>query len=112
MVDLHCYAGTPCPATLRHAHNVTGRPVLMSESGFRARGSGLPNTKGSGPLVWTPTIATPDGVWEHTFAVTVEAAYTGTLVNHVQVVSEEGATGESFVVTNGRKVYLPLVIRK
>jgi uncharacterized repeat protein (TIGR01451 family) len=66
----------------------------------------------TGDLVWTPTIATPDGVWEHTFAVTVEQGYTGTLVNRVQVVSEEGATGESFAVTNGRKIYLPLVMRQ
>jgi uncharacterized repeat protein (TIGR01451 family) len=65
----------------------------------------------SGDVTWEPTIAL-DGVWEHTFAVTVEADYTGTLVNRVQVTSDEGASGESFAVTNGVKVYLPLVIRQ
>jgi hypothetical protein len=64
----------------------------------------------SGDLAWEPTIAL-DGVWEHTFAVTVEAGYTGTLVNQVQVASTEGASGECFAVTNGIKVYLPLVLR-
>ncbi len=66
----------------------------------------------AGPLVWTATITTPGGVWEHSFAVTVEEGYSGALINRVQVASEEGAAGESFVLTNGRKVYLPLTIRK
>jgi uncharacterized repeat protein (TIGR01451 family) len=64
----------------------------------------------SGDLAWTATIEDLDGVWEHTFAVTVEAGYTGTLVNRVQVTSDEGASGECLAVTNGLRVYLPLVL--
>jgi len=65
----------------------------------------------TGPLVWTPTITTLGGVWEHTFVVTVETGYTGALVNKVQVTTDEGATGICFAITNGSKVYLPIVVR-
>jgi uncharacterized repeat protein (TIGR01451 family) len=65
----------------------------------------------AGPLVWTPTITTPGGTWEHTFAVTVELGYTGPLTNLVAVATKEGATGRAIVIVNADKIYLPLVVR-
>ena len=65
----------------------------------------------TGILTWSPTITAPGGIWEHTMVVTVEAGYSGPLVNTVQVTTEESATGFSAIVTNGYKVYLPSVIR-
>merc|ERR1719174_37869 len=53
VVDVHCYSTRPCAESLQHIHNITNKPILMSEFGFRARDSGLPNTKGAGPLLWT-----------------------------------------------------------
>lgn len=38
---------------LRRLHEASGLPILVSEWAFRARDSGLPNTKGAGPLVDT-----------------------------------------------------------
>lgn len=38
---------------LRKLHEASGLPILVSEWAFRARDSGLPNTKGAGPLVDT-----------------------------------------------------------
>jgi len=38
---------------LRKLHEASGAPILISEWAFRARDSGLPNTKGAGPLVDT-----------------------------------------------------------
>jgi len=64
----------------------------------------------AGPLVWTPTIAASD-VWTRTLIVTVEAGYTGTLINRVQVTTDEGETGECVAITNGSKTYLPLIIK-
>jgi len=65
----------------------------------------------TGSLVWTPTITTPGGIWQYTFFVTVEAGYTGTLVNEMQVMTDERVAGIGLAVTNGRKVYLPIVMR-
>ena len=65
----------------------------------------------TGILTWTPTITTPGGVWTHTFVVTVEASYTGALINTVRVTTDEGAAGTALAVTNGTKVYLPIVVR-
>jgi uncharacterized repeat protein (TIGR01451 family) len=65
----------------------------------------------TGPLVWTPTITTPGGTWEHTFAVTVELGYTGTLTNLVEVATKEGPTGRAIVIVNAYEIYLPLVMR-
>jgi uncharacterized repeat protein (TIGR01451 family) len=65
----------------------------------------------TGPLVWTPTITTPGGVWEQTFVVTVEAGYTGALVNRVQVTTDESETGECVAITNGSKTYLPIIMK-
>ncbi len=47
----------------------------------------------TGAFTWTPTIAAPGGVWTQTVVVGVEAGYTGTLTNVVEVTTEEGATG-------------------
>lgn len=65
----------------------------------------------TGPLVWKPTITTSGGVWEYTFAVTVETGYTGTLVNRVQVTTDEGETGEGVAITNGIETYLPTIMK-
>eukprot|EP00039_Didymoeca_costata_P013669 m.211633 g.211633 ORF g.211633 m.211633 type:complete len:483 (+) comp15841_c0_seq3:59-1507(+) len=55
-IDVHVYDSDPNVKLLHHLHNVSGGlPILMSEFGFRARDSGLPNIKGAGPLVWTQT---------------------------------------------------------
>eukprot|EP00040_Diaphanoeca_grandis_P035124 m.220032 g.220032 ORF g.220032 m.220032 type:complete len:491 (+) comp33308_c3_seq13:177-1649(+) len=54
-MDYHCYQEEPCSATLHQLHNLTGLPILISEFGFRASDSGLPNTMGAGPLVMTQT---------------------------------------------------------
>ena len=65
----------------------------------------------TGILTWTPTITTPGGVWTYTFVVTVGASYTGILANAVQVTTSEGAAGVAQAITNGTKVYLPVVVR-
>ncbi len=65
----------------------------------------------TGILTWTPTITTPGGIWTRTVVVTVEASYTGTLVNAVEVTTDEGVTGAARAITNGTKVYLPIVVR-
>jgi uncharacterized repeat protein (TIGR01451 family) len=49
------------------------------------------------PLVWTPIIAAPGGVWEETVVVTVATGYTGALTNKVEVTTEEGAAGTASV---------------
>ncbi|HEY73202.1 MAG TPA: DUF11 domain-containing protein [Thermoflexia bacterium] len=65
----------------------------------------------AGPLVWTPTITTPGGAWEHTFVVTVATGCTVTLINKVEVTTTEGPTAVYYAYTNAYKVYLPLVVR-
>lgn len=53
-VDLHLYTESPSKSALELAHSASGgHPVLVSEFGFRSRDSGLPNTKGAGPIVDT-----------------------------------------------------------
>jgi uncharacterized repeat protein (TIGR01451 family) len=46
-----------------------------------------------GPLTWTPGVIVPGAVWTGTVVVDVEAGYTGTLTNVIQVTTGEGATG-------------------
>jgi uncharacterized repeat protein (TIGR01451 family) len=70
-----------------------------------------PHVTYAGPLVWTPTITIPGGVWEQTFVVTVEAGYSGVLVNTVQVTTDEGASGVGLAISNGERVYLPLITK-
>ncbi len=63
------------------------------------------------PLIWTPVIP-PGGVWTRTVVVTVEKDYVGTLVNVVQVTTEEGATGiDSVTVCVNTCIYLPFVLK-
>jgi agarase len=54
VLDYHSYsAAAPLrELALMHEHG-GGRPVMVSEFGFRAQDSGLPNTVGPGPLVAT-----------------------------------------------------------
>ncbi|MCX7600231.1 MAG: agarase, partial [Armatimonadetes bacterium] len=47
------YVPEPYELPLRKLHEASGLPLLISEWAFRARDSGLPNTKGAGPLVDT-----------------------------------------------------------
>lgn len=51
--SLSHYVPRPMAAALRMLHEASGAPVLVSEWAFRSRDSGLPNTKGAGPLVDT-----------------------------------------------------------
>jgi hypothetical protein len=54
IVDVHVYSAEPGVPMLRKLHNISGgKPILMSEFGFRARDSGLPNDKETGPLLMT-----------------------------------------------------------
>ena len=53
VVSLNHY-GVDAPAgVVRAIHRIVGKPVLITEFGFRARDSGLPNTRGAGPGVGT-----------------------------------------------------------
>ncbi|MCX7598252.1 MAG: beta-agarase, partial [Armatimonadetes bacterium] len=49
--SLSYYVPEPYELPLRKLHEASGLPLLISEWAFRARDSGLPNTKGAGPLV-------------------------------------------------------------
>lgn len=49
VVSFNCYARDPRWAIGKYS--ASGKPLLIGEFCFRARDSGLPNTKGSGPLV-------------------------------------------------------------
>ena len=68
----------------------------------------------TGVLTWTPiTITAPGGIWTDTVVVTVATGYTGTLINRVQVTTDEGATGtaRATVCSNFCRIYLPVVLR-
>lgn len=66
----------------------------------------------TGVLTWTPTITAPGGVWTQQVVVTVQTGYSGTLINVVEVTTDEGATGRASatVCANVCKTYLPLVL--
>ncbi len=64
----------------------------------------------TGQTVWTPTINAGD-TWTTTFAVTVKTDATGALVNKVEVTTTEGPTATTFTITNGIKMYLPIIIK-
>ena len=51
--SINFYAYHPGPKRLARYHKLSGAPVLVGEFGFRGRDSGLPNTKGAGPVVPT-----------------------------------------------------------
>jgi len=53
VVSLNHYAVDPPVELLQEIHQVTGRPVLITEFSFRGRDSGLPNTRGAGVIVDT-----------------------------------------------------------
>jgi agarase len=56
LLDVHMYSMEPDVDTLWLLHNITtGKPLLVSEFGFTARDSGLPNTKGAAPVLMTQT---------------------------------------------------------
>lgn len=51
-VSINLYVRDPVPQ-IEAVYAVTGRPVLVSEFSFRSLDSGLPNTVGAGPWVFT-----------------------------------------------------------
>jgi uncharacterized repeat protein (TIGR01451 family) len=67
----------------------------------------------SGVLTWTPTIPASD-VWTEQVVVTAEERYSGTLVNLLQVTTQEGVTGTSTAtcsaVSTEHLIYLPLLL--
>jgi hypothetical protein len=50
IVSINIYDFDPRPLA-EHVAEVTGRPLLIGEFAFRAKDSGLPNTRGAGPRV-------------------------------------------------------------
>ena len=54
VVSFNHYDVHPPTDMLREIHRVTGLPVRVTEFSFRARGSGLPNTRGAGIVVDVP----------------------------------------------------------
>lgn len=52
VVSVNLYTRDPRPA-VAHVSAITGRPVLVTEFSFRSLDSGLPNTRGAGPWVFT-----------------------------------------------------------
>jgi hypothetical protein len=50
VVSVNIYGFDPRPL-VRHAFEMTDKPVLITEFAFRAEDSGLPNTRGAGPKV-------------------------------------------------------------
>lgn len=53
VVSFHSYAPAPPLDRLRQITRLAGRPVMVTEFGFKAMDSGLPNTKGAGKPVAT-----------------------------------------------------------
>ncbi len=53
VVSLNHYGLHPPVEELRKIASLTGLPVIITEFSFRARDSGLPNTKGEGPILET-----------------------------------------------------------
>lgn len=54
VLDYHSYSVHAPVAELKMLHDLSGgKPVMVSEFGFRAMDSGLPNTDGTGPIVDT-----------------------------------------------------------
>lgn len=50
-ISFNCYMKDPRPAIASYA--VFGKPMIIGEFSFRGRDSGLPNSKGAGPIVDT-----------------------------------------------------------
>jgi agarase len=50
VVSVNVYSFDP-QSVVQHLFELTGRPILITEFAFRARDSGLPNTRGAGPKV-------------------------------------------------------------
>jgi hypothetical protein len=53
VVSFNNYGFTPPAEQLRKLHAATGKPVMLTEFSFKAKDSGLPNTKGAGQPVAT-----------------------------------------------------------
>jgi uncharacterized repeat protein (TIGR01451 family) len=71
------------------------------------------NVTPGGIQTWMLDNLAPGNVWTRPVVVTVTLGYNGTLTNHVQVATQEGATGERLVIVNaiGYRTYLPLVLK-
>jgi len=53
VVSFSAYMNDPPLTDMRRAHDLCGLPILISEFSFRAKDSGLQNTRGAGPIVST-----------------------------------------------------------
>ena len=53
VVSFNNYAFTAPAEPLKKLHATTGRPIMLTEFSFKARDSGLPNTRGAGQPVAT-----------------------------------------------------------
>ncbi|GIX08058.1 MAG: hypothetical protein KatS3mg115_2461 [Candidatus Poribacteria bacterium] len=53
VVSYNNYDFQPPVERLREVYRLTGRPILLTEFSFKAKDSGLPNTKGAGTPVET-----------------------------------------------------------
>jgi uncharacterized repeat protein (TIGR01451 family) len=64
-------------------------------------------------LTWAPTISASGGNWTEQLIVTVEAGYTGTLLNVIEVTTQEGpiARARSIVCANVCVIYLPTILK-
>ncbi len=67
----------------------------------------------TGVQTWTLVNLSPGSVWAQPLVVAVTQGYSGTLINRVQVATEEGARGETQVSVNviGYQIYLPIVLK-
>ena len=92
-IDLHAIVTDILPAHIEPGGEAAGTVIV-------------PN----GILTWTPTITTPNGIWEQPVVMTVEQDYIGPLTNVVKTTTDEGATGV-FTRTSAtyvkHSVYLP-----
>lgn len=67
----------------------------------------------TGVLTWAPIITGPDGVWTQQIVVTVQTGYTGSLINRLEVTTQEGPTGRASITVcaNHCIVYLPTILK-
>jgi uncharacterized repeat protein (TIGR01451 family) len=61
---------------------------------------------------WTPVIA-PGGIWIQEVIVLVQTGYSGTLINIVEITTQEGASGRVSILScaNVCKSYMPVILK-
>jgi uncharacterized repeat protein (TIGR01451 family) len=72
---------------------------------------GTPGATRTLGITWTAGIPA-GGEWTEQIVVTVEVDHTGSLVNVVEVTSDQGATGTASYASMTPTIYLPLVMRR